>query len=84
MEDASFTRWNIKTRMADLHFLTVTNTDMLVWQGKKKLKNKDIHMDDLSDRQTGKREQLYVCAHVHACINSMDPIQDGAPIIWKK
>lgn len=41
-------------------------------------------MDDLSDGQIGKREQLYVCAHVHACINSMDPIQDGAPKIWKK
>lgn len=40
-------------------------------------------MDDLSDRQTGKREQLYVCAHVHACINSMDPIQDGAPKFGK-
>lgn len=35
-----------------------------------------------SDKQA--KESSCMCVHVHACINSMDPIQDGAPKIWKK
>lgn len=38
-------------------------------------------MDDiLSDKQA--KESSCMC--VHACINSMDPIEDGPPKIWKK